>query len=85
MVTHMKTTLEISTKLFQDAKEKALKTNRTFREIVEEALSQFLYVKKPQEKFKLKIKTYKGDGLVEGLSYEDWPAIRALIYEGRGG
>jgi hypothetical protein len=85
MVTHMKTTLEISEKLFRDAKEKALKRGKTFRQIVEEALNQFLYAEKPKAKTKFKIHSFKGDGLVEGVSLEDWPAIRALIYEGRGG
>ncbi len=87
MVSHiMKTTLEISNHLFKETKQFANKSGRTFREIVELALRNFLKSQKvPRKAFKLKDGSFKGNGLVEGLQEGDWETIRSLIYEGRGG
>lgn len=88
MVNHiMKTTLEISNHLFEEAKRFAAKKDKTFREVVEMALRLFLKQQKADSKkpFKLRDGSFKGNGLVEGLQEGDWETIRSLIYEGRGG
>jgi len=82
----MKATVEISDHLFREAKRFAAKKNKTFREVVEMALRNFLTNQKTSPKpFKLRKCTFKGNGLVEGLQEGDWETIRSLIYEGRGG
>ncbi len=87
MVTHMKTTIDISKSLFEEAWELAQSKGATFKEIIEGALRAFLKMEKKaaRKPFKLRWHTFKGKGLVEGLSEGDWPEIRRRIYEGRGG
>lgn len=87
MVSHiMKTTLEISNHLFEEAKRFAAKKDKTFREVVEMALQMFLKKQKSFPKpFKARKHSVKGNGLVPGLQEGDWETIRSLIYEGRGG
>jgi Arc/MetJ family transcription regulator len=49
----MRTTVEINDELFRTVKAAAAKQNKTLREIVDEALRQ--YLKGPQKKFRLKL------------------------------
>jgi predicted transcriptional regulator len=82
----MKTTIDISDPLFEQAKRLAEKTGSTLREIVENALRDFFKKsKKPSPSFRLRKHSFKGKGLVEGLSEGDWGRIRERAYEGRGG
>ena len=81
----MKTTIEIHTPLFREAKKHAQIHHKSLREIVETALQLYLEKKKEVRKpFRLKKHPFKGDGLVEGLE-DNWAAIRSRVYEGRGG
>jgi Arc/MetJ family transcription regulator len=85
-VTHMKTTIDISDALFQQAKKLARKRNITFRELVESALRRTLVAEtRAPERFRLETRTFQGKGLQPGLSWDDWNTIRGMIYEGRGG
>ncbi len=80
----MKTTVEIPDTLFRQLKQRAQRENVSMRELIQAALLRFLAP--PPEKgkpFKLKDGSFKGNGLVEGVS--GWEQIRDLIYEGRGG
>jgi len=81
----MKTTIDISNPLFNEARRYAQKNNKTFKELVESALRQFLNISRSPKKFKLKKCAFKGKGLQEGIREGDWEQIRSLIYEGRGG
>ena len=81
----MKTTIDISDPLFERARRLAAKKGKTFREIVETALSLFLKAEENARPFKLKDGSFKGNGLVEGLQWGDWDEIRRRAYEGRGG
>lgn len=86
MVTHMKTTIDISKSIFEEAWKLAERKGLTFKSIIEGALRQFLKTEKKLVcPFKLERHTFKGNGLVEGLTEGDWPEIRRRIYEGRGG
>jgi hypothetical protein len=79
----MKTTVEISDELLQQAKEYAARMGIPMREMIELGLQLALYSKKNSRRpFRLKTITTKGEGLVcDG----DWSSIRSLIYEGQGG
>jgi len=64
----MKTTLDIDNQLFKRAKQMALKDDVTLKEIVERGLRRYLDT--PQtgpSKFKLKLTTFKGDGLKNNI------------------
>lgn len=86
MVTHMKTTIDISKSLFEEAWAVAERHKATFKEIVENALRRFLKEeKKAVHPFRLRKHPFKGNGLVDGLTEGDWAEIRRRAYEGRGG
>ncbi|HKX00733.1 MAG TPA: hypothetical protein VJN43_23530 [Bryobacteraceae bacterium] len=79
----MKTTVEIPDALFHQAKKYASAHGLTFREVIETSLRRTLDEKPSRKKpFRLRNGSFKGTGMAPGL---DWPAIRELIYEGRGG
>ena len=69
--------------LFRKAKEYAARNGILFREVVTSGLQCVLHSSRPpKRRFRLKTITTKGKGLV---CEADWPAIRALAYEGHGG
>jgi len=80
----MKTTLELPDALFQEAKEFAAKQGIPFREVVEISLRSHLEAAQTKrQSFKLpEDKKWHGGKPLVDLS--DWPAVRAILYEGRG-
>lgn len=78
----MKTTVEISDSLFQEARAFAESRGVSFRQVVEEGLrSAIQQGRGTRKKFRLRDGTVGGKGLQRGAS---WPEIRQLIYSGRG-
>ena len=64
----MRTTVRLSDNLYIEVKEHALKTKRTFSDIVHDALIS--YISKEQSKQspkKIKLPTFKGTGLQKGI------------------
>lgn len=85
MVSHMKTTIEISDTLFREAKQCASRERVTMRAIVEAALRQFLRGRAQRAtKFKLRPVVFKGRGLQPGVDLTAWEQISDVIYKGRG-
>lgn len=84
MVTHMKTTVEISDVLLEEAKSVASREHTTLRALMEEGLREALNKRKPRGAFRLRKASYRGKGLQPGLSEGSWERVRDLIYEGRG-
>lgn len=81
----MKTTIDLSNSLFKEIKRMTVKNNRTFKELVEAALSLFIEQQKKQKKpFRLQKKSFAGKGIAPGLNEGDWSQIRSLIYQGHG-
>jgi hypothetical protein len=80
----MKTTVEISDVLLQEAKQVASAEETTLRELIEEGLRRSLDARKQRRPFRLRDASYKGKGLQPGVSLGTWERIRELIYEGRG-
>ena len=79
----MKTTVEIPDALMAEARRFAAARGLTFREVLEMSLRSTLDQRRVAKKpFKLRDASFKGTGMTPGL---DWPKIRKLIYEGRGG
>ena len=76
----MKTTIEIPDKLMRDIKEYSVVQGIPIREVVERGVRQ-LVEGKSRSKFKMRILTTKGKGLVTDAS---WDNIRSKIYQGQG-
>ena len=84
MVTHMKTTIEISDALFEEAKARAARDKTTLRALVEEGLRRML-AKDPAAKsgYVMPDRSFRGDGLQPGITGE-WEQIRDILYKDRG-
>lgn len=85
MVTHMKTTVELSEPLMREAREAAVREGRTLRSLLEEGLREVLARRKKKARFRLRDGSFRGKGLQPGVDLSNWDEIRSLVYEGRGG
>lgn len=82
MVTHMKTTIEISDGLLRAAKKRARSQGLTLRAVVEEGLRKVLK-EAASDGFRLRSASFKGSGRADDMG--DWERVRDLIYPGRPG
>jgi hypothetical protein len=75
----MRTTVEINDELFRNAKAAAAKQNKSLREIVDEALRQ--YLNGPQKKkFRLKLTPHSAVGhLMPGVDLEDRDSLYDIM------
>jgi len=85
MGTHMKTTIEISDAILEQAKEMAATEGVTLRLLVEEGLRRVLRERQAETGFRLADESFKGKGLQPGVGEGSWEHLRDLIYAGRGG
>jgi Arc/MetJ family transcription regulator len=81
----MKTTIEISDSLLDEAKRLAAKEGTTVRAYVEQGLRRVVAERKSRGAFRLRKATFKGKGLQAGVQDATWERIRETIYQGRGG
>jgi Arc/MetJ family transcription regulator len=81
----MKTTVEISDSLLEEAQKLAAKDGTTVRAFVEQGLRRIVAERKSRGVFKLRKATFVGNGLQPGTAGVTWEQIRNVIYEGRGG
>ena len=84
MVRHMKTTIEISDAVLEQARELAAREGLTLREVVEAGLRRLLAEDPGGKSFTLRDASVGGRGLQPGIKPGSWEQIRDLIYEGRG-
>lgn len=82
--THMKTTVELSDDLLQEAKAVAARERSTVRALLEEGLRWALGKRRKRSAFKLRDLSVGGDGFQQGVLEGDWAAMRDEIYKGRG-
>ena len=80
----MKTTVEISDALLDEAKRVASLESSTLRELIEEGLRRSLDERRKRKGFRLRRASFRGRGLQPGDSSE-WARLRETIYEGHGG
>lgn len=85
MGTHMKTTIEISDAILDQAKAVANQEGVTLRSLVEEGLRRVVQEREASRAFRLRDASYKGKGLRPEVQDGSWERVRAIIYEGRGG
>ncbi len=83
--THMKTTIEISDSLLDEAKKLAAKEGTTVRAFVEQGLRKVVAERKSRGVFRLRKAAFKGKGIQPGMEDATWERIRETIYQGRGG
>jgi predicted transcriptional regulator len=84
MGTNMRTTIDISDSLLQEAKELAARRNITLRALFEQGLREMVSKQKAAQKFTLRKAAFKGKGLKDEFRGEGWQKIRAAAYEGHG-
>jgi hypothetical protein len=80
----VKTTVEISDALLDEAKRVASRESSTLRELIEEGLRRSIDDRRKRKGFRLRRASYRGKGLQAGVSPE-WDWLREVVYEGRGG
>ena len=85
MGTHMKTTIEVSDPLLEEARLVARREGATLRMLVEEGLRRVLEEHRRRRPFRLRDGSFKGRGLQPGVDEGDWERLRELAFEGRGG
>lgn len=81
----MKTTVEISDNLLEEAKRLAAREGTTVKALIEQGLRQIITAKKKPGAFHLRKASFKGQGLQPGVSTATWDQIRDMAYEGHGG
>lgn len=81
----MKTTVEISDNLLEEAKRLAARERTTIKALLEQGLRQMISAKKKPGIFRLRKASFKGQGLQPGVSTATWEQIRDMAYEGHGG
>lgn len=86
MVSNMKTTIDISDALLEEARKLAAREGTTVKALVEQGLRRVVSERRRGGgAFRLRKATFKGNGLQPGADGADWERIRTLAYEGRGG
>jgi Arc/MetJ family transcription regulator len=81
----MKTTIDISDALLEEARKLATREGTTVKALVEQGLRRVVTERRRTSTFRLRKATFKGNGLQPGVDHADWERIRSLAYEGRGG
>jgi hypothetical protein len=80
----MKTTIEISDALLEEARRVAERQRVTLRSLVERGLHRVLAEAQAQPPFKLRRASFKGDGLQPEFRGAGWDRVRDAAYQDRG-
>jgi squalene cyclase len=80
----MKTTVEITDGLLEEARKAARRERTSVRALIEEGLRSVLSTRRQPKKFRLRKVTCGGRGLQKPLTEQSWERIREMAYEGRG-
>ena len=82
----MKTTVEISDTLLDEARKLASQEGTTLRALIEQGLRRVLTERRRQlAVFRLRKASFKGTGLQPDVAGAAWERIREMVYEDRGG
>lgn len=84
MVSHMKTTVQISDALLGQAKEIAKRDDTTLKELVEEGLRHVIDERSKRTPFKLRDASFGGGGLCPEVANLGWDEIIEMSYGDRG-
>ena len=75
----MRTTINISDRLLERAKKKALESGRTLTAVIEDALRESLVRRKTRAKKPVRITTYGEGGLLPGVDLNDSASLLDLM------
>lgn len=84
MVSHMKTTIEITDELLERAREAARRERTTLRALVEEGLRTSIEQRRRGRRFQLRDASVGGQGLAPEFHDASWERIRDAAYGGSG-
>lgn len=84
MGTHMKTTVEISDALLDQARKAAERRGVTLRTLIEEGLRVAVKSTSPRPRFRLRNASFAGQGLDPAFDGAEWQQLRDAAYKGRG-
>lgn len=78
----MRTTIRLDAQLLAEVKQLAARTGRTLTAVIEDALRQMLARgKMPGKRSRLKLPTFRGEGLQPGVDLDDTAALLELMDE----
>jgi hypothetical protein len=80
----MKTTVDITDPLLEEAKRFADANGLTLRQVIEDGLRLVLETRRPRRQFKLRDASVDGGGLQPGIEGGTWSDLRDRIYEWSG-
>jgi len=80
----MKTTVEITDSLLDQARKLAVREGVTRRTVLERGLHRVTAESKGGAPFKLRRASFKGNGLQPELRDASWEQVRDLVYKDRG-
>jgi hypothetical protein len=75
LVTHMKTTIEVSDPLLEEAKRVALRDKTTLRALIEAGLRSVLKERRQRGRFRLRDASFRGTGLSDEFRGVNWERI----------
>jgi Bacterial antitoxin of type II TA system, VapB len=82
----MKTTVEISDLLLEEARKLALREGTTLRTLIEQGLRTVIAERRQRAgAFRLRKVSFRGQGLQPGVAGASWERLREMSYEARGG
>ena len=81
----MKTTVEISDALAEEAKRVAARERTTLRALIEAGLRKVLEERREAPSFRLRDASFEGEGLRPEFREADWERVRSAAYGDRGG
>lgn len=85
MASHMKTTIDLSDSLLEEAKKVAARRATTVKALVEAGLRRELRELSAPAAFRLRDASFRGRGLRPEAESLSWEALRELAYGERGG
>jgi hypothetical protein len=80
----MKTTMQISDSIFEEARQLAVREHTTMKALVEEGLRKIISERKRKGPFRLRKAAFKGRGLQPRFAGASWEQVRDASYEGGG-
>jgi hypothetical protein len=81
--THMKTTVEISDGILDEARKVAAREGTTVRALIEAGLRREVQERRRGGRFRIRRASFRGRGLRPEIAGAAWDRIRDLAYEGR--
>ncbi len=80
----MRTTIRLDAALLAEAKKLAAETDQTLTAIIEDALRERLARRKTRPRARVRLTTFRGDGLAPGVDLDDGAALQETMEQDDG-